>query len=338
MIKYKDIRRVHIEVTTHCNARCPLCVRNLYGADHNDGFPLTSLSLSDIQTIFPVDFVRQLNIVHFGGDFGDFIMAKDIVDIVEYIRFSNPTLDIMGSTNGGIRTAEFWKELARLNMLVIFCIDGIGETHSLYRVDTDYNTVIQNAKTFIDSGGKAIWMMTEFDHNANQIDEARLLSAELGFFKFELRNQGRNNGPVFSRDGKLVNYIGKPNGLENHTKQQLIEITNLNIEKSQTLYNTVTPATKFNCEVTQDRSIYIDASGDVYPCCHIGHFPKTYNTARIIGNDQLTELIDGIENNALTHGIEHAIGWFDRVAKRFDIPTFNEGRLYRCHTNCGIDK
>lgn len=339
MLKYQDIRRVHLEVTTHCNARCPLCLRNFHGADHNDGYPLTSLSLDDIKTIFPVSFVQQLRKFHFGGNFGDFIMAKDIISIVEYLRSTNPTLEIMGSTNAGIRNEAFWKELAKLKMLIIFCIDGIGDTHSLYRIDTAYQTVIQNAKTFIDAGGHAFWFMTEFDHNINEIPTAESLAKEMGFLKFQTRDYGRNNGPVFSRTGEPVDYIGKRIGTRIFTKDEYLNHTQQNhLPKTIKLYHDTTPSTKFNCEVTQHSSIYVDALGDVYPCCYIGHYPKTFNTMRIIGNEQITELVSGIENNALTHGIEHAIGWFDRVSERFDVSTFDKGRLYRCHENCGIDK
>lgn len=334
MLKYQDIRRVHLEVTTHCNARCPLCARNLYGADHNDGYPLTSLSLNDIQQIFPVDFVKQLRTIYFGGNFGDFIMAKDIIGILEYFRNANPVISITGSTNGGIRPKEFWEELARLKMTVTFCIDGLSDTHSLYRVDTDYNVVIQNAKSFIDAGGNAIWTMTALDHNADERTTAKMISEQMGFVRYILRDYGRNNGPVFSRNGEFTHYIGEQRELRYYAKNQIIEFNKKNIENMH--YRDVTPSTKFNCEVTQMNSIYIDASGDVYPCCYIGHYPKTYNTARMYGASQLSNLVSGIENNALTHSVEHAVGWFNKVSERFSVPTFAEGRLYICHEHCGV--
>lgn len=338
MIKYQDIRRVHIELTTHCNARCPLCVRNFHGSDHNGGYPLTSLSLGDIQKMFPVDFVKQLNSVYLGGNFGDFIMAKDILEIVNYFRVSNPNIAIVGSTNGGIRPAAFWEELAKARMEIFFCIDGVGETHSLYRIDTEYDVVIQNATTFINAGGCAIWMMTEFDHNIDQVGTARKIARALKFNKFQLRNTGRNTGPVYTRSGQPMHFIGKKQGLENFTRDKVMEIRGQHVVNHKyTNYNDVIPSTKFNCEVSKLGSIYVDALGDVYPCCYIGHYPKTFEITQLIGSDQIKEMVDGIENNALIHGIEYAISWFDRVRERFDVPTFAEGRLYRCHESCGID-
>ena len=45
-------------------------------------------------------------------------------------------------------------------------------TNDLYRVDVVYDTVIRNAKAFIDAGGFAQWNMTVFDPQLHQIREA----------------------------------------------------------------------------------------------------------------------------------------------------------------------
>ena len=60
MLKLADIRQVQIELTTRCNARCPMCMRNYRGMDFNSGYPLTELSLEDIKKILPVEFLKQL--------------------------------------------------------------------------------------------------------------------------------------------------------------------------------------------------------------------------------------------------------------------------------------
>lgn len=336
MLAYQDIRKVHLELTTHCNARCPLCARNFYGSAHNSGYPLTSLTLSNIQKIFPVEFVQQLNHIYCGGNFGDFIMAKDALAILNYFRTTKPTIKLSGSTNAGIRSAEFWEELARLDVEIHFCIDGVGESHSLYRIDTEYDTVIQNAKTFINAGGNAVWMMTKFDHNNDQIDTARKIASELKFTHFRPRDIGRDTGPAYTKSGQLMHFIGKPQGLETLTRAQALDHTSRFVRDYK--YTDIVPATKFNCEVRYDSSIYIDALGEVYPCCHIGHYPKTFDPTRIIGNDQITDIVQGVNNNALEYGVEQAVKWLTEINKRFSVPTFKEGRLYRCHDHCGIDK
>ena len=39
-------------------------------------------------------------------------------------------------TNGSGRNKNWWKELALLNVKVIFGIDGLEDTHKLYRINT----------------------------------------------------------------------------------------------------------------------------------------------------------------------------------------------------------
>ena len=60
MLKLSEIRRVHIELTTRCNARCPMCMRNYRGLDYNSGYPDTELYLADIQHIFNQQILEQL--------------------------------------------------------------------------------------------------------------------------------------------------------------------------------------------------------------------------------------------------------------------------------------
>ena len=44
---YEEIRTVHLEVTSKCNARCPMCLRTICGGKTNPQLPLVELSLAD---------------------------------------------------------------------------------------------------------------------------------------------------------------------------------------------------------------------------------------------------------------------------------------------------
>ena len=62
MITIDNVKELHLELTTLCNARCPLCVRNANGYPHNFGYPETSLSLEQVKQIFSVDFILNAQI------------------------------------------------------------------------------------------------------------------------------------------------------------------------------------------------------------------------------------------------------------------------------------
>ena len=209
MIKYEKIKAVHLELSTNCNASCPLCPRNFAGMEYNSGYPITELSIADIKQIFSIDFVKQLTSILINGNLGDFMLARDALEIVEYFKTTNPRLQITISTNGSARNSDFWSKLGSFYPTIDFCLDGLEDTHSIYRKDTQFNTILKNAQTFMSAGGRAHWKMIKFDHNEHQIEECRALAKKLGFAKFNLVDHGRNNSHVYDRKGNYLYSIGE---------------------------------------------------------------------------------------------------------------------------------
>ena len=196
MYNIDDIKKVHLEISSRCNASCPMCPRNFHGYPHNDGYPEHDMTLDEAKKIFAPDFIGQLDEIFINGNFGDAVMNPETVDIVQYFRSHNENLIISISTNAGARDRKFWEYLAQLKIEIVFCIDGLADTHSLYRQNTLYTTVIKNAQTFIKAGGQAVWKMIDFDFNEHQRDEAKQLSKLLGFNSFQLIKSQRKNTPV----------------------------------------------------------------------------------------------------------------------------------------------
>lgn len=331
MIQYEQITEVHLELSTNCNASCPLCPRNFHGYPHNSGYPITELSLDDVQTILSFEFLQQLKIIKINGNLGDFMLARDALAIVKYFRESNPRLRIDISTNAGARNDSFWRELAQYNPVVRFCIDGLEDTHSLYRRDTKFQTVLHHAQTFISAGGKAVWKMIKFNHNLHQIAECRSMSRALGFAHFDIVDHGRNLGPVFDKEGNHVHSIGQPMLYPNVVT--LIDLRKQSIHKqdhySDKMHETIT------CETITKKTIYISAAGEVYPCCYLGFFPRTYGSDRYHGNDQIKELMENIENNAKETPLRDCIEWFNRIEESWKKDSFESGKLWRCNHHCG---
>lgn len=331
--EFKNIRHLHLEISSKCNAECPGCPRNLYGAEYNNGYKEHSMTLDEARKIFNEDFLRQIDRVLINGNFGDFVMNPDSLQILEYFKSINPRLYIEVNTNGGARNRDFWRSLARLPGLQInFTLDGIGETHSIYRRNTRYDTVIDNARSFIAAGGRAVWLMIEFDHNRHQIAEAERLSRELGFAWFKLRANDRQPGPVFDRQGKFQYVIGPYTGTRNYQEilaQKNIKNTIEGVERYSQYKDPI------DCMVKRQQSIYVTSTGEVYPCCFLGFSPKTFGHGDYhqVSNEQIRELVQ--ENDALTYGLEHAANWFYRVSETWNRDTFAQGRLIMCNDVCG---
>ena len=56
-------------------------------------------------------------------------------------------------------------KIAKAKVKVTFGIDGLQDTNHLYRISTNFDKIIKNAKAFIDAGGFAKWHMLVFEHN-----------------------------------------------------------------------------------------------------------------------------------------------------------------------------
>lgn len=332
MYNIKDIIDVHLEISSRCNARCPLCPRNFYGYPHNNGYIEHDMTLSEAQKIFPRSFVTQLRQIMINGNFGDIVMNSESVDIVRWFREVNPRLQIVISTNGGARDKEFWQDLAATGSIMEFCIDGLEDTHHLYRQGTLYSTVIRNAQHVIEAGGRAVWKMLRFEHNSHQVDTARELSKQLGFEKFIVKDNERGSAPAFDRDGNLSHVIGSPKDTEFNMMFQRRREAMVMLED---VVRGVSKTVPINCEVKQSRSLYVSSIGDVYPCCYIGFNPSTFGRGSFYqpANAQLAPMVR--QNNALEHDLETCINWFRDLEKTWSIETLEQGRPLICTVVCG---
>lgn len=278
------LRSVHLELTTKCNARCPMCPRTGQGRTRAD-LALVELSRQDIQTILPPSVLSSLYHIDLCGGFGDPLVATDFDDILDYLRHGNPHLEVAIFTNGSLRAASWWSELpARIGpqAKVIFGIDGLADTHSLYRVDTSFEKVIENARRFIAAGGQAQWDFLVFRHNQHQVEAARQMARELGFIVFSPKVSGRfykryyeetadfeaghgyDSFPVYDRTGQYERELELPNdpSYRNATLEKM---------KAEVLaHGSLIPALDaacISCRAISDRSCFVSAEGTVFPCC-----------------------------------------------------------------------
>ena len=335
MYTFDQIRHVHLEISSRCNANCPLCPRSFYGYPHNNGFTERDLTLADAQRIFQPDFIQQLDELYINGNFGDAVMNPETIDIIEYFQSHSSRIRIEISTNGGARNKKFWQDLARLNVQVYFCIDGLEDTHHLYRQNTLYSTVIQNAQTFIAAGGRAVWRMIDFDHNKHQQAEAQQLSRQLGFARFTITRGDRHNSPVFDKDGSLTHTIGDP--LKEFGEIDFEKMRDVRLNGEILLEDIVGNHTPqpISCQVQKQKSVYVASTGDVFPCCYLGFSPKTFGRGawHQAVNKQFSHMIE--KNNALEHSLAECIEWFEEIERTWAIPEFDQGRLIICNRQCG---
>jgi len=325
MLKLSEIRCVHVELTTRCNARCPMCMRNYRGVDYNSGYPDTELTLENIQHILTPDILKNINHVNFNGNLGDFSLAKDGAEIVQYLVAHDITIGI--NTNGSLRPKSWWQKLALPNVTIGFALDGLADTHARYRQDTDWNRIIENAQAYIAAGGRAIWRFVPFEHNRHQEAECRALAKEMGFVSFENIYDGRDAGPVYTRAGEFSHWLGPAGDVPPIKDMLQIHITwydskTVKIKKD-------TPELNIRCYHKVAQEIYLAADGTVYPCCYLGFYPLSMNHP---GNKELAPMV--AENNALHYPLEHCLEWFESIEQAWSKSSIAEGRPYQCVSTC----
>jgi MoaA/NifB/PqqE/SkfB family radical SAM enzyme len=236
------INTLHIELTTFCNAACPSCIRTVEIKEKNSNFSLLHL---DIKKIYDIEktILKNLKKIQLCGTYGDPILHPHFFKFIDWF-IENTTAIIEISTNGQPHKSEWWKKLAeKLNGrgYVIFGLDGLEDTHAIYRRNTDFNKIIHNATNFINVGGRAWWQYIPFKHNEHQIIKAKKLSQKLKFEKFFLKDERMNKG------------------FEPWSHRRVIFNSEQSLEKISE-----------RCLFSKG-TVYMEANGNFRPCCYMAN-------------------------------------------------------------------
>lgn len=333
MFKFNEIQKIQIEITNRCQASCPMCLRNIHGGIENPLLQLNDWSIGNFKAILNSKILAQIKQVDFCGDFGDPILNNDLIEMCRYLK-NNSTVGVVIHTNGSARNSKWWEELAQAlptNHKVEFALDGMSTTHGLHRIGTDFNAIIKNAVSFMLAGGQAHWMFIKFKHNQHEVEDARKYAESLGFKTFNVKTSKRFGKPfpVLNRSGSVIYHI------EQYDASDIKPVEFVNLKDYKTWKGEV------SCFTYDEKELYIDAHGHLFPCCLIASFLyANYDVALhskygLVDNtsvisvakelqDEVRELIielgglDALDTNI--HGIEHIMNqpiWQELMHKKW---------------------
>ncbi len=276
MYGYGGIKVVHLEMTTRCNASCPMCPRNIQGGRVNPIVPLTELSLSDVKTLFPDELIARLERMYMCGNYGDAMTARDTLEVFEHFRRVNPKMRLRLYTNASGRDAAWWARLAKTVDVCTFSVDGLKDTNHLYRRGTEWPKIMASMKAFIGAGGEAEWEFLIFKHNEHQVEAARALAAELGVARFIPKRTDRflTGGkvsptfPVLDAEGRVEYELEMPTAAENRNAA----VASIGgILKQNRTFGSYLEETQVCCKVEAGGPMYVTAEGLVFPCCWLAN-------------------------------------------------------------------
>lgn len=142
------ITHLDFELSSICNAGCPVCPRR-DGGTYNV-FDQTYWSLNEVKRVMG-GLVNDLKVFHVCGNFGDGMGNPDVVPICEWVLNENPDCYIHISTNGGIGNEDQYRRLGSMGVSITFGIDGYGKKNELYRINAKWDKVERNIRSFSSS-------------------------------------------------------------------------------------------------------------------------------------------------------------------------------------------
>ena len=261
---------LQFDLTSHCNAKCGNCVRNVKGGDNLPGLPLHHFDVSLWKRIAKVD-TKSMHIteLRFNGNWGDVLMHPHIIEMIDYWLQYHPETRFHISTNGSMRTEKFFVEIANVlnksNRHVIdFAVDGLEDTHSIYRRNTNFNKLIKNIKAFTQANGNARMVTTVFQHNVHQLEEIKQLAKDIGCSSARHRHAMSDIAEL--HDAPTIHAV--KNWKDRHyyfVKEKFTEPP-----RKRGIVNKITDTDyKTKCPWYNTKEIQIDPWGRVWPCCVI---------------------------------------------------------------------
>jgi hypothetical protein len=244
----RDIKVLHLEPTDVCQAACSLCARETDATFNKKD--QHHLDMWKIMQVFDADHISSLDKMFMCGNYGDPAAGKHTLNIYREFRQLNKNIVLGMNTNGGLQNTIWWHELGSIfnqpQDYCVFSIDGLEDTNATYRQGVDWRRLMHNVEAYIAAGGSAHWDMLVYQHNQHQVDECEQLARDLGFTWFRAKVSKRG----------FTQSLQFPAGWQSIKKQ----------------------ATSINCHALREQSVYIDAQGNLGPCCWLGSRQKDFVT------------------------------------------------------------
>lgn len=344
---HDNLSAVHIELSSKCQAACPVCPRFLRNSTNVDPTLVeTSITFENFKKWFPVDVLRNVKSWIVCGTHGDPFACKDLYEILEYICQHSPG-SIQVNTNGGLRNPEYFKKIGNLlnhyrldyaDRYVIFSIDGLKTTNHIYRRNVVWEKVWENLMSYVSTGAVAQWDYLLFGHNLYQVDKARQIANDHGI-RFTLKNPfgvDKQGMSVLDKDYKLDYVIehSTDHGHEPWDPASLNWIPEVagpvQAEGCIDCHAFRTGNPPFH-EITI-QEIYINSQGQVVPCCWVGNaLQGQVNSSDIMKIRKLQESI-GDRNSLHKYSLEEI---YDNGVFKIFSDSWKDKSISMCWVQCG---
>ncbi|MHA1817069.1 MAG: radical SAM protein [Candidatus Heimdallarchaeaceae archaeon] len=347
---------IHLELSTKCALKCPRCPRT----EMEGMYKIDEVSLDFIKNTFS-QIANEIEQIHICGGQGDPIYNSNFLEIIRYLKGlpNNPYIKII--TNGSYKSKEWWKELSSIlnsRDIVVFSVDGWdNESNNMYRVGSDFDSIMTGMKVMVDSQAMVRWATILFKFNQDKIETIKGLAEDIGVEHFDITKSSLFGSKFFGyKDDELGYDPLEPD--EKYTSEYGGRFSRYTLKLKPTGQYERPPSTQeaFDKKKEQYKDsyiipvckcgglFYIDVEGVFYPCSwvsHPFHLKKgLYSGRRILWKDNFwlkykdelnlhTHTFDEIFNSRVWKILESSWGSLDKCFLECENKCLNDNVDYQ---------
>ena len=334
--------KLQFELSSMCNALCLGCVRTDSNTFLNKKFLIPDkqyVSFEVFKKILTAPEFASIEELEFCGTIDDPLMHPELLEFLDFASTVG-SYNIMLHTNASLRNVAYWKQLAQVlkkhrQHTVKFSVDGLEDTNHLYRQNTTWSKIIENAKAFIQEGGRASWQYLIFPWNEHQLMTAKTLSVEMGFYEFVSRH---DRSQVTSWGLESIQNTKIKNKQSNSSYK--INLNDINKRLETSLKDDI------RCNNQTYKMYFISFDSKLWPCCFLnnGFFQTENGKAEILQQRLFDAYGDESWNDISKYSIEEILKhefYTSDLLESWDsnIHGLEKGtRIHRCTEVCSVKK
>jgi MoaA/NifB/PqqE/SkfB family radical SAM enzyme len=271
----------HLEPSSRCTLECPRCPRTEH---RNISWINKDMTLDFVKSFLTLEILKNVHRITLCGDVGDPIYCKELIEICQYFKSTNPKLHLYIITNGSYKKSEWWTKLGVvLNEYdtVNFSVDGYDQdSNDIYRKNNNFASIVEGIKSLRASSSVFInWASIVFKFNQDKLVDMQSFAKSLGCDGFQITKStkfGSKYGNAYGGESDPLEPIAEWISSSHRYERELINLSGRVIDNREYLAlnyqkfletkqkykdNPVVPM----CEIG-NRGLYVNAEGVLFPC------------------------------------------------------------------------
>lgn len=341
----------HFGISSKCVLKCPRCPRTEY----NKQLELNrDISLDLIQRTLTPDLLKNtVRRVTMCGDLGDPIYNKEYLEIIEYIKTTNPNIHVFTITNGSYKDAEWWERFAKISNerdTINFSVDGFDqESNNIYRINSDWESIMLGMQIMAKKSTAFVnWAMIVFKFNEVHIDYIKQLATENGCDSVQVTKStkfGSKYGETYEGANDTLEPSSENISSSNRYERYVIPISGRQLDigdylaEKEIKFHSVKE--QFNKVITPlcligTQGLYVNADGLLFPCSWKGlPYSSLTSNGKVISFQEdffaLNKAILNLNDNSLESVLNNPV--WDTFFNNLDT----NGAWTECKYKCSCD-